>query len=131
MKTKVFSVDIDVSAEAIDAMGHVNNLVYLQWCLDAAEAHWKKVAPPTIQNRYIWYVLEHQIQYKHSSFEGDQLRVTTWVTTAKGVRSERRYRISRIPDDKTIVEAHTLWCLLDANTQKPCQITEEIRTLFQ
>ena len=56
---------ITVPGSAIDTLGHVNNLVYLQWCLEAAEAHWKLVASDSLQQHYVWYVLRHSIDYKN------------------------------------------------------------------
>lgn len=130
MKTKRLSKTFTVPASAIDAMGHVNNLVYLEWCLEVAEAHWNHLSDSNLRENYVWYVLEHHIYYKNAAFENQELLIETWVTTAEGVRSERQYRISRTSDQKPIVEARTLWCLLDAKSERPTPVTEEIRTLF-
>lgn len=130
MKPQRFQREFVVPASAIDVRNHVNNLEYLQWCLDIAESHWDRNTNPELRSRYIWYVLKHEISYKAAAFEGDKLRITTWVEYSEGVRSERRYNIARIKDNKLLVEASTLWCLLDAHSQRPTQITEEIRNLF-
>jgi acyl-CoA thioester hydrolase len=108
----------------------VNNLAYLEWCLEAAEAHWKQNATPNMQANYVWYVLRHSIDYNASAFEGEELEIKTWVTYSEGVKSERCYKITRIEDHQIIIEAKTTWCLLNANTRRPTKITEEIRTLF-
>ncbi len=120
-----------VPESAIDNRGHVNNLVYLEWCLAIAEEHWSQRASSALRKDFVWYVLHHSIDYRNASFLGEDLTIETWVTSAEGVRSERRYLITRPADGKTIVEAKTFWCLLDAKTQKPTKITEEIRNLFQ
>jgi acyl-CoA thioester hydrolase len=129
-KAEVFSHRFTVPASAIDAQGHVNNLAYLEWCLEAAEAHWKQNATSNMQANYVWYVLHHSIDYKTAAFEGEELEVNTWVSYSEGVKSERRYKISRIKDHQTIIEAKSIWCLLNANTRRPTKITKEIRTLF-
>ena len=131
MNKKVFSQSFTVPASAIDAMGHVNNLVYLQWCLDAAEKHWKGEATTKMLKDYVWYVLRHEVHYKASAFEGDILRVDTWVEHSEGVKSKRNYSITRPSDNKLIVEASTDWCLLDASTLRPIKIPSELVTLFQ
>lgn len=112
-------------------MGHVNNLVYLQWCLEIAEAHWKSKASEEILRKYHWYVLRHSIEYRNAAFLGDELLVETWVSSTSAVKSERHYLIQRPSDGKKIVEAKTTWCFIDAATQKPAIIPEEIRILFQ
>ncbi len=130
MSSEIFKHQITVQASAIDVRNHVNNLSYLQWCLDAAEGHWEKNASIKIKSDYVWYVLRHSIDYKASAFEGEELEVRTWVHVSEGVRSERRYEIFRIKDQKQLVSAKTIWCLLDSKTLRPTKIPEEIRNLF-
>lgn len=125
-----FSHQIKVPASAIDIRGHVNNIVYLEWCLLAAEAHWVSRTTAAIREKYIWYVLNHSISYFASSFVDEELELQTWIDSNKGVRSERHYKIVRLSDQKTIVEAKTIWCLLNGKTLRPTKITEEIITLF-
>ena len=130
MQTKVFKHRFKVPTSAIDVRNHVNNLTYLQWCLDAAEAHWEKNASEEIRSQYVWYVLNHTIDYKASAFEGDELEIRTWVSYSEGVKSERKYKIINTTTEQVIVEAKTLWCFLDAQSLKPTKIPEEIRNLF-
>lgn len=130
MISETFSKQITVPSTAIDVRGHVNNLVYLEWCLEIAEAHWESKATSEMKKNYAWYVLHHSIDYKASVFEGEELKVETWVQSAEGVKSERHYKITRINDQKTIVDAKTTWCLVNSLSQRPSKITEEIRTLF-
>lgn len=120
-----------VPASAIDNLNHVNNVAYLQWCLEAAEAHWISKTTETQREQNVWVVLNHFISYKNPSFLGEELETQTWIDNYDGVKSERHYKIIRPSDNKIIVEAKTLWCFLDANTFRPTKITEEIGTLFQ
>lgn len=103
----------------------------MQWCLDAAQQHWERNASEAIRQSYVWYVLHHEIDYKAPAFEGETLQVETWVDSSAGVKSERQYRIFRIKDEKLLIEAKTIWCLLNASTLKPSKIPSEIRTLFE
>lgn len=130
MKSEVFRKEFTVPASAIDELNHVNNVVYLQWCLDAAEEHWLKNTTEEIRKKYVWVVLNHFISYKNPSFEGDKLITETRIISYSGVKSEREYRIFRPKDGKTIVEAKTLWCFLDAKTHRPNPIPEKISALF-
>lgn len=130
MSNNKFSQTLTVKKEHIDDYNHVNNLVYLQWCLDVAQAHWDQTAPNEITKNYLWYVLNHNINYKASALLNETLKVETWVDTAEGVKCVRKYQISRPRDQKILVEASTLWCLLDAKTVKTTQITDDIRNLF-
>lgn len=130
MRPDHFKYRILVTDAAIDDMNHVNNIMYLQWCLDAAEKHWISRTNDELRLKYVWVVLDHYISYKSAAFEGDEIEVQTWVGEHKGVRSERHYIIIRISDQKTLVEAKTTWCLLDGKTHRPTTISEEISNLF-
>jgi len=131
LKPQYYNFLLTVPSSAIDERNHVNNLAYLQWCLEAAEQHWKRNATPEMLQAYVWYVLRHEINYKASAFEGDILKVETWVVHSEGVKSTRNYRITRPSDNKLIVEASTNWCLLNASTLRPAKIPSEIVILFQ
>lgn len=130
MSPAIHTLELIVPGSAIDRIGHVNNLSYLQWCLDAAEEHWQLKANPELRSKYVWFVLSHYIEYKSAAFEGDSLKIETWVSYSEGVKSERQFRIKNALSDKLLVEARTLWCLIDPNTQRPVKIPEEIRNLF-
>jgi len=128
--SEIFTKQFTVPSSAIDIRNHVNNLAYMEWCLDIAETHWNLKATDEFQKKYVWYVIHHAIDYKASAFEGEELEISTWIHKNEGVKSERRYKIRRIKDNKTLVEAKTVWCLLNGKTLRPTKITEEISTLF-
>ena len=130
MISEVFTKKFRVPKSAIDIRNHVNNLAYLEWCLDIAETHWSLKAPDDFQEKYVWYVIHHAIDYKAAAFEGEELEINTWIEKNEGVKSERRYKIIRLEDGKTLIEAKTIWCLLNGKTLRPTKITEEISNLF-
>lgn len=125
-----FSIDITVPKSAIDAMGHVNNVVYLQWVQDVAEHHWISKTTPEHNTRYAWVVVNHFIDYKHSAFEGEVLVLETWIERYTSATSERHTHIRRKKDGQLLVVAKTTWCFLDRKTEKPTRIPEDVRDLF-
>ncbi len=131
MKPSIFKKRIIVPPSAIDGLNHVNNVTYLQWCLEVAETHWISKTTEKQRSEFVWVVLNHFISYKNPSFLGEELEVQTWIDSYEGVKSERHYKIVRPVDGKTIVEAKTLWCFLDGKTFRPAKIPKEIGELFQ
>lgn len=83
-----------------------------------------------MREQFVWVVLKHNITYKNPAFLGEEIETQTWIDNHKGARSERCYKIIRIADGKTLIEAKTLWCLLDGNTRKPIIIPNKIADLF-
>ena len=67
--------DVDVAADDIDEMGHVNNAVYLKWVQAAVLSHWRRVAPKEVAAAHLWVALKHEIRYLHPAFLNDHVVV--------------------------------------------------------
>lgn len=113
----------------IDVHNHVNNVAYLRWIQDVGVAHWQAEASDEMQEKFTWFVLRHEIDYKKPSFENDEITATTWVGKATKIKCERFTEIKRGED--ILVNAKSIWCLLNATTNKPTRITEELKELFE
>ena len=123
-----FQHPITVKPTHIDQMGHVNNVVYLQWVQDTAAAHWLSAAHPEDVKNYRWVVLRHEIDYHKPAFEGEKLTGHTWVEKMEGVKSYRWVEIRR--GDQVLARALTTWCLLDARTGRPARVSEGMCQTF-
>jgi acyl-CoA thioester hydrolase len=117
---------IVVSGNDIDELRHVNNVVYVRYVQEAANAHWNAVTTDEIRRQHVWVVMRHEIDYISPAYEGDVLIATTWVGDTNGARSERHVKIKNKMSGKLIVRAKTLWCQLDATSFKPKRVDESI-----
>ncbi len=138
---QAFEYTLIVPSSAIDVMGHVNNVVYLDWVQTAASEHWNHATSDYFKDedlteerigikKMAWVVLDHHIRYKAEALEGEELIIKTYVEKMSGVRSERHTVITRKNDQKILVTAVTNWCLLKMPEAKPMRIPEEILRLF-
>ncbi len=136
----VFEYDLTVPASAIDALGHANNTVYLQWMEAAATAH--STAQGWTTARYLdqgvaWVARSHHIEYRRPARQDDALVVRTWVATMEKVASLRMYRIERRLDDaglsqfELLARAETRWVLIDLATGRPLRIPPVIADSFE
>jgi acyl-CoA thioester hydrolase len=125
-----FEQAVRVEPADIDALGHVNNTVYLRWVQDVAVAHWRAAAAPEHQAELSWLVVRHEIDYKHPAVLGDEIVVRTWVGAAEGLRFERHTEVLRHADRKLLARARTLWCPIDARTLRPCRVPADVREQF-
>ena len=123
-------VEFEVRPEDIDALGHVNNVVYLRWVQDAAASHWRALAPADAQAAILWVVVRHEIDYKSAAVLGDVAVARTWVGSATGLTFERHTELVRGADRRPLARARTLWCPVDARTGRPQRVTPELRALF-
>lgn len=113
----------------IDLMGHVNNVVYLRWVQDCATAHWQAIAPPPLQQQWLWVVLRHEIDYLKAAQPDDGVFGRTWVGEADGPRFTRFVEICRA-DGTVLARARTVWCLIEAASLRPRRVPQEISALF-
>lgn len=125
---EVYTKTIQVEASHLDDLNHVNNVVFLQWVQDIAKEHWKRNTTDEINQKYIWVVRTHHIEYKKQVFLKDELTVKTFVPSYKGPFSERVVQFYR--NEELVVEARSNWCLLRSENQQPIRVPEELKKLF-
>jgi acyl-CoA thioester hydrolase len=121
---------IAVEPADIDALGHVNNVVYLRWVQDIAIAHWKAAASAADQAKLLWIVVRHEIDYKQPARLGDGILARTWVGAATRIRFERHTELLRAGDGVLLAKARTVWCPIDAVTGKLASVSAQVRAVF-
>jgi len=122
--------EIIVSKNDLDELNHVNNVIYIHWVQEIAKNHWKSLVSSEIIKNYYWVLLEHQIKYLHPAFLGDKIILKTYIEKTEVVKSNRIVEIYNTDTNKLLVTSKTIWCLINAKTNKPNRITDEIREAF-
>lgn len=125
-KDKVFELERRVTATEIDALDHVNNVVYLQWIQEIANAHWFQLSTPEQRDDIAWVVIRHEIDYHKSARLNDVVTIRTWVGKTEGFRSVRHVEILNAEGAK-ILSSSTTYCLIDPKSFRPMKMTKEIR----
>ena len=128
---QIFEKTITVSKEDLDQLNHVNNVRYVQWVQDMAEAHWLQNVTVDILDNYFWVLVSHHIDYKNQAVLGDVLKLKTYVSKSEGFFSIRSVDIYNTSNDKLIVKSETKWCFMSLVTKRPTRIPIEIITLFE
>jgi acyl-CoA thioester hydrolase len=126
----IFEIPIAVEPADIDGLGHVNNVVYVRWVQDVAVAHWRAVASAADQEKLLWIVVRHEIDYKQAAYLGDTILARTWIGVATRIKFERHTELLRANDGVVLAKARTLWCPIDAVTGKLVSVGGEVRTRF-
>lgn len=123
-----YTFSFKVDASSIDNLGHVNNVNYLKWTQVIAEKHWTKLSNSSIDKKYVWVVLRHEIDYFSSAFLNDKITLKTWIGDSYGVKSDRYVNVMR--NGEILCSTKTIWCLLDKTTMKPSRIPSEIMEIL-
>lgn len=127
---EVFELELAILPSDIDALQHVNNVVYLRWVQDLATAHWRAAASPEQQARLAWVVARHEIDYRQPARLGESLTGRTWVGAARGRLFERHCEIVRRSDGRVLARALTLWCPIDPQTGRATTVDADVRARF-
>ena len=127
---KKYTYPLKLTEADIDALGHVNNVVYLRWVQEAAEAHWNSLTTVTDRLELAWVVVRHEIDYFQAAKLNDQLVALTWVGETAGVKSIRFVQITNT-QGILFAQARTTWCLIDPVNQKPKRISPHIKKIFE
>ena len=129
-----YNYTFKVMEKDIDFNGHVSNITYLSWMIDAATKHSESVGfgyEECLQLGGTWVAKSHNIEYKKPSFENDELQMETWVEEIGKILSVRRYVITRVSDSTTVCEGKTEWVFVDAKKMRPMKIPREIVEGFE
>ena len=123
-----YRFEISVTARAIDANGHVNNVSYVKWMQDAAIRHWESIGGMQIDEEMncTWVARSHHIEYLSPAFEGETIEVNTWIDNVRRVRSLRKYEFKSIGDGRLLARGETDWVFVDVETGRPKSIPEYI-----
>ena len=130
---EIFRYPHAVRDDEIDALGHANNVAYVEWMQSAALAH--SAAQGWPGERYMqlgsgFIVRAHEIKYLRSALEGDEIVVRTWVADMRRFSSTRRYRIER-SDGELLATAATQWAFVEYATQTLQRIPQEVSASFE
>ncbi len=149
-----FAAYFKVRHYEMDALGHVNNAVYLHYLEQAAYEHSAAAGFSDERTRELggmWIVRRHEIEYLRPATAGDVLQVVTWAVEFKGARAFRDYAIAKyegaandphalpadgfLPPgqelaDDPLVRARTLWVWADLATARPRRIPTALYPAF-
>lgn len=127
---QVFRRTFAVLPEHIDANGHVNNVVYLDWVQQIAIAHWEAVQPADDQAKWAWICLRHEVDYRRALMPGETAQARTWLSeTTEGPRYDRYVRIDG-PDGAMCAQAITTWCLIEQGSGRPRRVPPDMVARF-
>lgn len=128
--TEKYEKDFVVQASDIDQLGHVNNVVYLQWVQDVATEAWYSMATTEQKEKLIWVVAKHTIEYIRPAFESEELIIRTWVGEADKNLFTRFTEVVRKKDSKLVIKALTYWVPVDIKTMRPTKVGDDVYQMF-
>ncbi|MEO5894857.1 MAG: thioesterase family protein [Vicinamibacterales bacterium] len=121
----MFSHQLEVRFRDCDAMGHVNNAVYLTYLEEARFAHWKTLAGRTRAPGVILARVE--VDYRKPATYGDILEIQIRLERFGNTSLIYTYVIQDQHGDR-IAEARSVLVSYDYATGKPVPVPDDVRT---
>jgi len=130
---QIYRYDLTVHKDALDENGHVNNVEYLRWMLNAAVAHSDSqgCTQATRDAGATWVVRTHRIEYLIPAFAGEHVCILTWVSNFRRVQSLRKYKVIRVEDNAVLAEGETDWVFINAANGQLRSIPKNVMATFE
>lgn len=129
-----FDLKITAQPEHIDVLGHVNNVVYVQWMQDVASAHIEQLGLGVAQYlelKHAMVAVEHQVQYRKAALQGEDIILRTWLYDINALYSFRQYAFYRIKDRSLLFTASTKWACIEIATGRPKRMSPTFTQAYQ
>lgn len=118
-----------IAARDLDLLDHVNNVVWLRFVVELAEAHSTALGLDFATLRGlggVWVVRRHELDYHRAANEGDEIVEETWVSELRGARSVRQARLRCARSSVLLLAATTHWAFVDAASLRPRRVPPEL-----
>ena len=128
-----FKLDLTVEPHHLDGLGHVNNVIYLQWMQDAAWAHSHYLGLNLERYQALDTAMvarQHQLTYLSACYLGDELCVNTWLTKNDGFNLYRQYEVIRVQDNQKVFDAWTHWVCVKISTGRPVRMPIDFKKAY-
>ncbi len=124
-------VPVQVRFRDLDALGHVNNAVYLSYLEMARVAYVQSRFGLSHPRDFSFILARVEIDYKSPVTLGERLMVGIGVSHV-GQRSFRfAYEIREASSGRLVAQAETVQVMYDYQAQKPIAIPDEIRRVLE
>lgn len=124
-----FVIDIAVTADDIDGLGHANNAVYVSWLERCAWRHSQYLGLDLVEYQRLdraMAVTRHEIDYLASAYENQTLQMGTWIVESdQRLKMDRQFQLVRLEDNVTLLRAKTTFVCIELSTGKPKRMPRE------
>nr|WP_228128966.1 thioesterase family protein [Acinetobacter guillouiae] len=132
--SSVFDLKIKVKPEHIDVLGHVNNVVYVQWMQDVASAHIETLGvglDQYLEMKHAMVAVEHHVQYRKAAMLDDDVILRTWLYEINALYSFRQYAFFNAKDNSLLFTGNTKWACIEIASGRPKRMSPTFIQAYQ
>jgi acyl-CoA thioester hydrolase len=113
----------------IDSNNHVNNLVYLRWAHALSANHWNALATAAMQESTNWFLGAQSIEYYKEVKLAETITATTFIEKIERQKCFRKVIFVNEKNEEVAI-ANLVWICLQASSNRPLRVSEEVIGLF-
>lgn len=132
--SSVFDLRIKVKPQHIDVLGHVNNVVYVQWMQDVASAHIETLGvglDQYLEMKHAMVAVEHHVQYRKAAMLDDDVILRTWLYEINALYSFRQYAFFNAKDNSLLFTGNTKWACIEIASGRPKRMSPTFIQAYQ
>jgi len=122
-----FSTHIEVRFRDLDALGHVNNAVYLTYFEIARLHYWKKLFGNDAFHRHSFVVVRAECNYRSPAHSGEVLHVFAKVSEMKRSSFIFEYEIVEAQTGRIVADGSTVQACFDPREKRAKPIQDDLR----
>lgn len=124
--------ELEVYSFHIDFLGHVNNIVYVQWMEIGRTKLLEAVGLPTqeiFQQGFAPVLVQTSITYKSPLYLSDRVRLEMWISELRQASAIMQFRFYN-QQETLAAEGWQKGLFVDRDTMRPRRLRSEERALF-
>ncbi len=124
--------DFEVYPYQIDFIGHVSNIVYIQWMEIARCKLLEEIGLPVhriAEQGFVPVLVHTEIDYKQPLYLGETVHLKMWLTELKNASAMMKFCFYK-ESGSLVAEGHQKGLFMDRATLRPKRLTPEQRDLF-
>ncbi len=126
-----FTTDIQMRFRDLDAMGHVNNAVYLSYCELARTQFYLKHAFKRSLHEIDFILAHADIDFVSAAEWGDQIQVSVWPSQVGTTSFTLKYEVTDKGSGRLIARSSSVLVSYDYEKKQPKPIPPEFRKILE
>ncbi|MCC7142966.1 MAG: acyl-CoA thioesterase [Candidatus Eisenbacteria bacterium] len=131
MKNFPIQAEIDIRFRDTDAIGHVNNAVYVTYLEVGRQAYWRAMAPEIDYRRVPFVMARLEIDWKSPAWVGEILIVAVRMSWAGAKSFGTEYEIREQQSQRLVVTARSVQATFDHHGQCTIPIPADFRAALE
>lgn len=126
-----FRTSVRVSFRDLDALGHVNNAVYLTYMESARLAYWMEVTSKTSLREMDIILARAEVDFRSPASYGENLVVGVRVATLGRSSFTMEFRIVETPSGRLVAEARKVLVYYDYTAGRSAALPADVRNRLE